>query len=102
MTGDDRDIDHPRLTPQNADAASGRPSTDPNGGVKGGQRDPAEGRDESGDGTPSDDVGEALAKAGRGGGDDLSFGARSGRDAPDGSPDDAVDRASAGWSGEKD
>lgn len=97
MTGDDRDIDHPRLTPQNADAAAGRPSTDPSGGVKGGQRDPAEGRDEGGD-----DVGDALAKAGRGGGGDLSFGARSGRDAPDGSPDDAVDRASAGWSGEKD
>lgn len=97
MTGDDRDIDHPRLTPQNADAAQGRPSTDPGGGVKGGQRDPAEGRDEGTDG-----VGEALAKAGRGDGDDLSFGARSGRDAPDGSPDDAVDRASAGWSGEKD
>lgn len=92
----ERDIDHPRLTPQNADEAAGRPATDPTGGVKGGQHDPAEGRAAA----DADRLGEALQKPAHSGEEDLSFGARSGQEAPEGSPDAAVDRASAGWSGE--
>ncbi|MGH1574144.1 hypothetical protein ACRAWG_30285 [Methylobacterium sp. P31] len=41
--GEDADIDRPRLTPQGRTADGGQDETDPQGGVKKGQGDKAEG-----------------------------------------------------------
>jgi hypothetical protein len=41
--GEDADIDRPRLTPQGRAADGGQDETDPQGGVKKGQGDKAEG-----------------------------------------------------------
>ena len=42
-TGEDAEIDRPRLTPQGRDADGAEDETDPQGGVKKGQGDKAEG-----------------------------------------------------------
>lgn len=88
------EIARPRLTPQNrADgAASGEDATDPSGrGAKQGQADPAEGTE--------DDLADALRRPQDADADAMRFGAGSEENAPDGSPDAAIRRAAAGWSG---
>ncbi|WP_043540117.1 hypothetical protein [Salinarimonas rosea] len=98
------DAARPRLTPQNrADpAAAGEDATDPSGvGAKRGQADEAEGgRSPAPGASDLDAVGEALERPSREGGE-MHFGARPEEAGREGSADAAVERAAAGWSGER-